>query len=290
VQLGCNGIVHILFEPIDHTQPGNPIALLEKFYRGRKNAVLATIYSVTNKARLQPGTCFFLNEDFLENKIEGSTLAAAIPKDAAEALMNGLSFVKEYPEYELSGFYELLQPPVSLVIFGAGNDVLPLVDMAKIVGWTITIIDGRASHANKQRFPKADIIIVARPEEALDRVVVDERTVFVLMTHNYNYDRAMMKLLLETQVKYIGALGPRTRLERLLSELQEQGTFTTEKQTKKIYGPTGLDIGAETPEEIALSILAEIKAVLAGHPGTFLRMRSASIHPRPFQNLFPNSS
>jgi xanthine/CO dehydrogenase XdhC/CoxF family maturation factor len=98
----------------------------------------------------------------------------------------------------------------------------------------------------------------------------------------------MMKMLLETKTKYIGALGPKKRLERLIAELHDQGVIPTNEQHETIYGPTGLDIGAETPEEIALSIVAEIKAVLAGHPGTYLRLRSAAIHARPGQHVFPN--
>ncbi len=286
VQLGCNGIVHILFEPIDPGQPNNPIALLEKFSGDRKNAILVTLYSLMNVTGPQPGTCFFLNEDFSESQLADSSFAATIRKDATEALGNGLSMLRDYPGHELAGFYELLQPPVSLVIVGAGNDALPLADMAKFLGWSITIIDGRVTHANPLRFSKADTIIVGKPAEIFTQVVLDERTVFVLMTHNFNYDLAMMKLLLATKTKYIGTLGPKTRLERLLTELQEQGIIPADETNEIIYGPTGLDIGAETPEEIALSILAEIKAVLAGHPGTFLRMRSAAIHSRPAQYFF----
>jgi xanthine/CO dehydrogenase XdhC/CoxF family maturation factor len=289
VQLGCNGIVHILFEPIDPVQSNNPIVLLEKFYSERKNAVLVTLYSLHNSSAYQPGTCFFINDIISLNNIEEAGLAASVRADAMEVLGNAESTLKDCQGHQLSAFYELLRPPVSLVIIGAGNDAMPLADMAKIVGWTITIVDGRATHASVQRFPKADKIIVGKPAEAFPQVAVDERTVFVLLTHNYNYDLGMMQLLLETNSPYIGTLGPKTRLHRLLADLKDQGVIISDEQNDMIYGPTGLDIGAETPEEIALSIVAEIKAVLSGHPGTFLRLRSAAIHARPTLHVLPNT-
>jgi xanthine dehydrogenase accessory factor len=114
----------------------------------------------------------------------------------------------------------------------------------------------------------------------LEHVAIDQRTVFVLMSHNYNYDLELLKLLLQTSCSYICTLGPKKRLERMLTELDEQGVLIADRQREKIYGPTGINIGAEAAEEIALSVLAEIKAVLSNHHGTFLRDRSEAIHSR----------
>jgi xanthine/CO dehydrogenase XdhC/CoxF family maturation factor len=127
--------------------------------------------------------------------------------------------------------------------------------------------------------------VVNKPEEAAAGLEIDESTVFVLMTHNYNYDLKMLRLLLATACTYIGCLGPRKRLDRLLNELSDEGVIVSDEQRARLYGPTGLDIGAESPEEIALSILAEIKAVLAQHPGSFLRNKPQPIHPRAEQNI-----
>lgn len=295
VQLGCNGIVHILFEPIDPQQTNNPVALLEKFYLERKDAVLVTLFSLENISQPQPGTCFFLNAGISENKIADSDLSDIIKKDATAVLAGGASLLKQYADHNLSAFHELIQPTISLIIVGAGNDAIPLVDMATILGWQVTITDGRSTHANTQRFPKAHRILVGKPGEVITPILSDERTVFLLMTHNYNYDLEMLRLLLKTKSRYIGTLGPKKRLERMLTELQEQGLIITDEQKAAIYGPTGLDIGAETPEEIALSILAEIKTVLAGHQGGLLRSRDAAIHSRPAQiageaqNIFDNT-
>ncbi len=285
VQLGCNGIVHILFEPIDPTKPDNPIAILEHLLRQRKDAVIVTLFSINNITAPQPGTCFFLGEGIAQSKIGNRELESCIKKEAGEVLAKGTSTLKQYTAFELSAFVELLQPVVSLVVVGAGNDALPLVTMATILGWQTTIVDGRPTHANSKRFPNVQKIIVAKPAEALMQIPTDDRTVFVLMTHNYNYDLAMLKSLLQLKSRYIGTLGPKKRLECMLAELQEQGITITSEQRSTIYGPIGLDIGAETPEEIALAILSEIKAVIAGHAGASLRLRQTAIHTRPVEEI-----
>jgi xanthine dehydrogenase accessory factor len=290
VQLGCNGIVHILFEPIDPNQPNHPIDLLEAACAQRKEGVLVTLFSLQNFYGPQPGTCFFTDGTTTKNNIADNHLERIVAEDAMEVLTQKLSVLKQHSGHPLTGFFELIQPSVSLIIAGAGNDALPLVDMATVLGWQVTIIDGRATHANIQRFSKAHSIIVEKPEEAIKQIAIDERTAFVLMTHNYYYDLAMMRWLLPKKCRYIGTLGPKKRLERMLTALQEQGITITSEQQSGIYGPTGLDIGAEAPEEIALAILAEIKAVLAEHPANFLRNRPDAIHSRPVNKMDETST
>jgi xanthine/CO dehydrogenase XdhC/CoxF family maturation factor len=280
VQLGCNGLVHILFEPILPEQENNPIALLEKLFVQRMDAVLVTLFSVENYYNAQPGTCLLFDGEGIYSSLQDKAFLEELKEDTSAVLADKSSKLKQYDQQALSGFVELLQPPVSLIVIGAGNDALPLVEMATVLGWQITIVDGRATHANRQRFVKAQKIIVGKPAEVISQLVIDERTVFVLMTHNYNYDLEMMKLLLQKNCRYIGSLGPKKRLERMLAELQEQGVIISDRTRANIHGPIGLDIGAEAAEEIALSILAEIKAVLADHPATFLRERLESVHSR----------
>ncbi len=280
VQLGCNGIVHILFEPIDPAKPNNPVDLLEAICEKRRDAVLVTLFSLENFYGTQPGTCFFCDNETSKGNIEDKMLGDLIATDAKSAICQKSSLVKQYDDQNLTGFIELIQPPVSLVIAGAGNDALPLVELATVLGWQVTIVDGRPAHASKQRFPNAHSIIVEKPEFVFKQLTIDDNTAFVLMTHNYNYDLAGLRALLQSACRYIGILGPKRKLQRMLSELQEQGIVISKDQMKLIYGPTGLDIGAETPEEIALSMLAEIKAVMSGHNGESLRDKPASIHSR----------
>ena len=278
IQLGCNGIIHILFEPIDPAKQDHAIALLEKAMAQRQDAVLATLFTLKQTAATtQPGTCLLYTPETVFSNLDNKGQEAAIVQHAKEVLYNKTSLVTQYEQ--VNGFIELLQPPVSLVIAGAGNDALPLAEMAKLLGWKLTIVDGRPALANQQRFPKADHIMVAKPGEAVPQLAIDERTVFVLMTHNYNYDLAMLQALLQQEVPcYIGSLGPKRKLERMLDELAAKGIVLSEKQRSQIYGPVGLDIGAETSEEIALSVIAEIKSVLAGKSARSLRTKNGPIH------------
>ena len=119
-----------------------------------------------------------------------------------------------------------------------------------------------------------------KPEEVLKNVTLDDNTFFLLMTHNYNYDMAMLRELLPRNVKYVGVLGPKKKMDRMLAELETQGFRFTRQQLSAVHNPAGLDIGAETPEEIALSMIAEIKAVIAGKSGNPLRNSTDVIHPR----------
>jgi len=280
--LGCNGIIQVLIEPIDITKPNNPIQFLKTISSNkRQQNILITLFSLQNKRKAQYGTCLLVAED---GSISGdiSVLKNNLLQDAREALLNNHSFFKNYAteNNDLTAFIELVNPPVSIVVIGAGNDVVPLVKMADILGWETTVVDGRPDQAKKDRFVSGCQVIVSKPENVLKQLNIDDQTVFLLMTHNYNYDLAMLRVLLTKKVRYIGSLGPRKKLDRMLDELSEEGITVTDKQRAVIYGPVGLDIGADTPEEIALSVLAEIKAVLSSRDGRSLRENNEAIHSR----------
>ena len=277
VQLGCNGIVHILFEYIDETVENNPIALLEEIEAKRKEAVVMTLFSLNIKAN-QLGTVLFYRDN-LDYKITVDNVIVFL-EDAEAVLVNKASIIKisvvNGIHYE--ALIEYIPTPLSLIIAGAGNDVKPLVAMASLLGWDITVVDGRATHATAKRFPDVEKILVAKPEEVIHEVILDKRTFIVLITHNYNYDLALLKLLLESDCVYIGILGPKTKLNRMINDLQQEGITLTQQQLSRIYGPVGLDIGAETSEEIAVSITSEIIAVMSGKNGTSLKFKEQKIH------------
>ncbi|MDB5119001.1 MAG: hypothetical protein JWN56_219 [Sphingobacteriales bacterium] len=283
VQLGCNGIVHILFEPINYLDGNNAIKILEKVIEKRENAALVTLFSLSKEAVDQPGTCFVIGENQQRiSSLENESLEAEVRTDCSKAFSYKVSYVKEYHLHnsKLNAFIEFIPPVVSLVIFGGGNDAIPLAQMAALLGWNTTVIDGRAGYATSNRFPKANNVLMAKPDDALKQLCIDDRTVFVLMTHNYNYDLAALKLLLEIDVKYVGSLGPKKKLLKMFDDLHNDGIVLTENHKNKIFGPAGLDIGAETSEEIALSIISEIKAVLEGNKGGYLKDKDGLIHNR----------
>ncbi len=283
VGLGCNGIIQILIEPIQPEAPQNPMKLLQACLSKRQKGVLITLFSLLNRTAAQPGTCLFVPED---GNVMGSCADACLQKallaDALEVLTFRSSVTKTYASSEstLTAFVEMLKPAVALVIIGAGNDAVPLTEIAGVLGWEVTVVDGRANYAIAARFPAAKQVLNAKPEQVLPQIALDEQTVFVLMTHNYNYDLAMLRQLLPLQLPYVGTLGPKKKLERMLEELQTEGIQLNEEYLRSIYGPVGLDIGAETSEEIALSIISEIKAVLSNKAGTSLREKEDVMHPR----------
>ncbi len=284
VGLGCNGIIHILIEPLSIENNNNPVALFKLFLTRRRAVVLATLFCLKDKKREQPGTCLLLSDDeLILNEFPDELIKNAVLEDAHHVLKNGNSVTKAYLyENEYTCFVELVQPAVSLLIFGAGNDAIPLVNFAAVLGWQVTVVDGRANYAVANRFPSAKRVITARPDQTLDHISLDERTAVVLMTHNFNYDMAMLKQLLPLMLTYIGCLGPKKRLNRMLCDMQEDGITITDEQLQTVYGPAGLDIGSENADEIALSILAEIQSVIKKSEPVYLRNKQF-IHDRAVQ-------
>lgn len=279
--LGCNGIIQVLIEPIKPEETNNPIELLKAVASRRQKAVLVSLFSLEDKRDTQPGTCLLIRENELTER-NVPDLKEILIKDGKQVLSSQQSLFRTYhtETKSITAFIELVEPPISLVIMGAGNDVVPVVSMADILGWETTVIDGRPAYAKKERFVSSCQVMVAKPENVISQVTIDERTIFLLMTHNYNYDMAMLHQLLLKNVTYIGMLGPKKKLHRILDELEEKGTYFTEQQLASVHSPVGLDIGAETSEEIALSILSEIKAVLSGKQGLSLHANTGTIHSR----------
>ena len=284
IHLGCEGLIQVLFESIDSEKEENPIQLLSKALAVRQKAVLVTLFDLNNNQNVQYGTCLLLEENgTLSGKIPLQQFEDVVLKDITDVMQNGESVFKQYKSGDVSvtAFFEFLHPPVSLVVLGAGNDAIPLMKFADVLGWDFRIVDRRDTHANKERYPTASQILVANPDVALEHLAYDNRTFFVLVTHSYKCDYYMLKSLCAAAVPYIGILGPKKKLHRMLEEIQHnEGIHLNDDKVATIYGPTGLDIGAETPEEIALSIIAEIQAVLTGKMGGMLKTKNEVIHSR----------
>jgi xanthine dehydrogenase accessory factor len=166
------------------------------------------------------------------------------------------------------------------VVYGAGNDAQPLVRLAASLGWHLTVVDGRPNLATPTRFPEAAEVRVV-PVRELETQVPDPLAYHVLLSHNYAYDLAALQILADSPAPYIGLLGPRQKAQRLLAELV--GDTTALRQ--RLHGPIGLDLGSETPEEIALCIVAEIQAHQSGRVGRPLRERAGAVHS-PTPNAF----
>lgn len=279
--LGCNGVVDVLLEPVPGGRERGHMDFLDACLRLRQDGVLATVFAVEGCEGVKVGCRLMLREGVpAQSDIADSTLKEAILADARQVLSSGDSQVRAY---EMAAgraevFVERIEPPHPLVIFGAGHDAVPLVRLAKEIGWHVTVVDGRPGYATKSRFSQADTLLAARPDEIKERVPLESRTATVVMNHNYFDDLEVLRILLSSPVHYIGVLGPKRRTERLLGDLHKDGGTAGADQLDNMYAPVGIDIGADTPEEIALSILAEIKAVITGRRGGMLRERRGSIH------------
>ena len=283
IQLGCAGVIQVLFEPVDVNQPDNPIELIRKAHAVRQASVLVTLFDLSTRHGVQPGPCLLMESDGrLTGDIPVAYLRDEIIGEMTVVMQQKRSVFKEYRSAAgaITAFIEYLRPPVSLVVVGAGNDAIPMMQFAENLGWDVRIVDGRNTHARPERFVAACQVLVSKPEAVLDQIPIDERTVFVMMTHNYNYDNAMLKALLQTEVPYIGMLGPKKKLLRMLDDLKQDGFIPNDAMMSRVFGPSGLEIDAETPEEIALSIIAEIQAVLGKKSGGMLREKTDVIHSR----------
>jgi xanthine dehydrogenase accessory factor len=203
---------------------------------------------------------------------EGPADAAA---EAAEVIRRGRNRLLEL-EDGTKVFAEWYGPPPRLFVYGAVDTAEALCRGAKLLGWTAIVADARAKFATPERIPSADELIVAWPDEALARVVPDHHTAIVVLTHDDKFDEPALIGALEGAAFYIGALGSRRNQERRRERLLEAGV--PEEALERIMGPCGLDIGSETLEETAVSILGEILAVRAGRSGGHLKTAKQRIH------------
>jgi xanthine/CO dehydrogenase XdhC/CoxF family maturation factor len=284
--LGCNGEVRVLLERLEPGSSPGHLAFLRRCARERRAGAVVTVFEGRGSLATAVGRRLTLDDaGTVEDSIDESRLRSAALDDAKQALAGRRSAVERY---EIAGgqveaLVEYVPPAVSLLVFGAGNDALPVVALAKRLGWQVTVADDRPAHARADRFPEADAVELVR-FDALDAeaLLVDANTPVVVMTHHFLHDLDLMHFLLSTEAPYLGFLGPRQRTENLLGELAKRGVRPRPDQLGRVYGPVGVDIGAETPEEIALAVLAEIRAVLSGRTGGFLRDRRAPLH-EPFR-------
>ncbi len=282
-QLGCNGIIQVLFEPLDYEDDLNPCELL-KFAVCEKEALAIIVRFNLDKSKKQSGTSLIAGRDHVYK-------GKGIENEVFDLILEQAKFSLEnnkphFAEVSVNGetqhiFFQNYQPPVKLVLVGAGNDAQILAMQAELLGWEVIVTDGRPTHANKERFTSSCQVIVSKPEETLENIEIDNRSCFMLMSHNYNYDLAVFKLLLDQQqVPYIGILGPKKKYQRMLDDLEIEGFDLKPGNLERIHAPVGLEIGAETPAEIGLSILAEIQSVLTGKNARPLRDKDAPIHEK----------
>ncbi|WP_049665623.1 XdhC family protein [Bacillus sp. FJAT-27231] len=184
--------------------------------------------------------------------------------------------LKRADKEEESVFIDVYIPPLTLMIFGAGHDAIPVAKCGVSLGFKTVVVDQRSFYNSEERFPGTERIVIETTKFS-EEVLIDSRTYVIVMNHHLERDQETLKFVLPSKAPYIGVLGPRSRRIRMLEAIEKEGVRFEEEQLERMYSPVGLDIGAVTSEEIAISILAEIIAVKNGHKGGFLQ-NSARIH------------
>jgi xanthine dehydrogenase accessory factor len=243
VGLGCHGIVRILLERIT-PRPDWASVLAENLRSGRATDLVV----VWDESAGPVGTR--LRDD---------------PKIGRQGSGSGV-------------FRERVGPPTSLTLFGAGDDAQPLARMAMELGWRVTVADPRAALLTDQRFPGVAALVLGPPEELVARAAPFPGSMAVVMTHHYRHDVPLMSHLLPLPLAYVGLLGPKRRADKILAELADRGLVVTQAMRSRLWAPVGLDLGADAPEEVALSIIAEMTSVLSGRDARPLRERERPIH------------
>jgi xanthine/CO dehydrogenase XdhC/CoxF family maturation factor len=258
--MGCEGAMRILLQPLLPRDGYHPFATFAAALETRRPVPYASVVA-TNHADWP------LGRTVLASDVVTKGLDAAVGRAMANAQRAGaLNQLHELEEAAITLFIGCVHPPPRLLVLGGGPDAVPVVEQAALLGWPVTLVDHRPAYAVAERFVRAERVVLARPEELdahLDAATFDAA---VVMSHHLVSDAGYLGWLARSPIRYVGLLGPAARRERLHAELPEVGA----QLSGRLFGPVGLDIGAATPEAIALAIVAEIHAVLSGrHGGPF---------------------
>ena len=278
VGLGCQGIIDVLFTPLDPGDPGNPLRILSGLTGIREPAIVVTITGAAGCPSLGT-TLLYSNEETFLQTFALPSIAGEVLRDIKTTLAEGTSRTIEYEESASAAgpfkvFIELILPTTHLVAYGGNYDIRTLLQLAKELGWDTTVVLNTA-RADRSLVAAATTVMDSRGEA---RPLIDAYTAILLMSHDYRTDTGNLRAVLPSAATYIGLLGPRKRAEKIFDTLAAEGNRLSAADHQRVYAPAGLDIGAATPEEIALSILAEVRSHFSGRQGMSLRLREGSIY------------
>jgi xanthine dehydrogenase accessory factor len=271
--LGCQGVIDILIEPASDV--GFVETALAAVVEDRQARTIVSV-ARSSVAQVSPGFHLVLEPAGTARGSSGAHEVDGALVEAAEVVSGpaGMATVPG-PGGTVDALVEHLTPIPRLVVCGAGRDVPPLTSVAASLGWDVTVVEDRAGLLEEARFPGAILQHVEDPGMVATRVRVDPWTAVLIMTHHLDRDRRYLEVFLPTEPGYLGCVGPRARLDRLLSDIPDRAGMAS-----RVRGPAGLDLGAEEPAEIAVSIVAEILAVMRGRSGGPLHFRPGPIHDR----------
>jgi xanthine dehydrogenase accessory factor len=280
IGLTCGGTVELLIEPVELDGVPHPITAAYEVVRaeaaaGRRSVLVAPLRDHESEAASECAR-LVVRED---GESSGTLGEQGLDRAAVERALDVIRRATSRTEVvEASGtrerlFFELHGPATTLLIFGAGQVAIPLVRLAKVLGWHTVVVDGRERFATRERFPDADEIRIGLLADIAAEMKYDASTFVILVAHDYKFEVPVLRVVLEREPAYIGLLGNRSRGSAVLHFLAEEGIGA--ERLARVHVPIGLDIGARTPSEIALSVLAEALAVRNGWPGAPRKERTS---------------
>ena len=255
--VGCNGLIRVFLQPLLPAQDYQPFASIAQHLLANRPAAVATVVEST-RADIAAGATVIVQDGSREDWQVDRKVAAKLAAELNRALRSEGTYYSQ--ESGLGVLYATLKPVPRLLLLGAGLDAVPLVNMAADLGWRVTVADHRPAYLERGGFERAERATHVSPGALAERIALTEFDAIIVMSHHLVTDRTYLAQLADVNVPYLGVLGPRARRERLLAGLEEKGAGLR----SRLKGPVGLDIGADSPESIALSILAEIHAALSG--------------------------
>ena len=265
----CAGSLDVLIEPFDLTAPDNTLV---ETYRRVRSAIdqgesAAIITPLNDSAR----RLLVFEDGEISGTLGNTDLDNEARKLALDLIHKRKSATVSLADSQIELFFEVHGPPPALIVFGAGHVSMPLVSLAHDLGLKTIVVDGRPRFATRERFPEADEILIGIPSEIAQTLSYNSSTFVVLTAHDYKYDLPVLKVVLPRGAAYVGLLGSKRRGHSIKDFLREGGM--DQALLDRLHVPTGLDIGAGTAPEIALSILAEAVAIKAGRRGASLKER-----------------
>ncbi|NUQ22467.1 MAG: XdhC family protein [Saprospiraceae bacterium] len=271
IGLGCNGRIDVLISPLQADKAHHLVNLLAAACCSRQAHVLVTVTSVTGDMEgVVPGDTWLFDHTGLPDQSLPPALTAVLSEAVAKVVQSGNSAHHTFEGFE--ALVEALLPPIQVVMCGGNYDIAPFVELTRLLGWRSVVV-ANLQKVNPEYIANAETL----HQQGLPLPDYDPRTAIVLMAHDYVTDLANLRSAMATQSPYIALLGPRKRAEKMLAAFAAEG-IDTAPHAHRLHYPAGLDIGATTPETIALSITAEITAHFSGRQGGLLRDRPGSIY------------
>ena len=313
---GCHGSIDLLIERADRIGPCDPFVLAERCLRDESEVMLVSVFA-SRHPQLAPGARLAVHSGGWEHDLDPAArsveppaaaspdprrpigpllrdapfarseraplsvdqrrLIAPLLSDARLALARGEREPQLIEHHGVEALLERIAPPPHLFIFGSGHDVGPLIALARALGWTISVWDAQPRFSARERLRELDQYLTGDVEDAVARMARCVSPAALVMGHHLEQDTRALAALLRSDVRYIGVLGPRARTDQMLSDCAAAGHALSEVELARVYAPVGLQLGAETPSEIALSIVAEVQAVLCGTAARSLRAQRGDI-------------